>query len=155
MNFNIERSCYMINFKYAKKYCNEDISLIENYEKAIADKDKMWQCHHIKELTTSKKQLIENNEYYNRPANELIFLTNAEHRALHMKGNKIWLGKHRSYETRRKISESHKNMSDETKRKMSEYRKSGHWFNNGIKSVFVKECPAGFVRGMIKRKKYE
>ena len=44
----------MINFRYAKSYCKDDISLIENFEKAIAD-DNIWDCHHRKEITTSKK----------------------------------------------------------------------------------------------------
>lgn len=36
---------YMINEKQARKYCKEDISKIKNYEKAIADTTKTWQCH--------------------------------------------------------------------------------------------------------------
>lgn len=33
--------------KNTYKYCREDISLIENYDKAIADKSKKrWVCHH-------------------------------------------------------------------------------------------------------------
>ena len=30
----------------ASKYCCEDISLIENYDKAIEDKTQYWHCHH-------------------------------------------------------------------------------------------------------------
>lgn len=36
----------MINEKNARKYCYQDISLIENYDKAIADTEHMWHCHH-------------------------------------------------------------------------------------------------------------
>ena len=174
--------CYMINFRYAKSYCKDDISLIENYDKAIADKDNIWDCHHRREIETSRKKLIEIGEYFNRPASELIFLTKPEHKALHntllFKGNKIWLGKHHSEEAKRKMSEKHKGKttwnkgkkmseeakqkmaaakigkhhSDETKRKMSAVRRGRSWFNNGIKSVWTFDCPEGFVRGMLKRK---
>lgn len=189
----------MISFEKVKKYCKEDVSLIENYENALADKDNIWDCHHRREITTSKKELIEIGEYYNRPAIELIFLTHSEHTILHnkcehhsdetkkkisvankgkttwmkgkhhseeskrkisavMKGKTPWIkGKHHSEETRRKIAEGNKGKhnSPEAKQKMSESRKGRHWWNNGIKSVWTEECPEGFVRGMLKRKKYE
>ena len=63
-----------------------------------------------------------------------------------------------SEEHKRKMSESQKNRSEETKRKMSEslkgkntWSKTLRWFNNGIKNVFVKDCPEGFVRGRLKK----
>ena len=80
----------MINLKNVKKFCKDDFSLIENYDKAIADKTQTWQCHHRRETIFSRKDLIEIGEYYNRPACELIFLTPTEHHKLHK------LGKHRS-----------------------------------------------------------
>ena len=40
----------MINVKQAKKYCKEDISLIENYEQAVNDNNQMWVCHHREEI---------------------------------------------------------------------------------------------------------
>ena len=89
---------YMINEYFVKKYCNEDISLIENYDKAVVDKEQTWDCHHRRESETSKKELIKLGEYYNRPASELIFLTKSEHRALHLKG------KHHNEETKKKLS---------------------------------------------------
>ena len=103
----------MISFRKVKKYCKDDISLIENFEKAIAD-DNIWDCHHRREMTTPKKQLIEKNEYYNRPANELIFLTKSEHTALHMKGKHC---KPFTEEHKLKMSIAKKNMSEETKQK--------------------------------------
>ena len=129
--------CYMIS-KCAKTYCNEDISLIENYEKAVADLNQTWHCHHRRELETSRKELIKIGEYYNRPAEELIFLTKSEHNSLHsslkFKGCKL------TEETKLKISEATK------------YKNMGRsWFNNGIKNVFVKECPSGFVKGRLKK----
>ena len=108
-----------------KKFCKDKISLIENYEKAIADSNQMWDCHHRRGPIVSKKELLEIGEYYNRPASELIFLTKSEHMAIHKKGNKNRLGKTCSEEVKRKISVANKGKkrSEETKRKMSDVRK--------------------------------
>ena len=157
----------MINLKNVKKFCKDDFSLIENYDKAIADKTQVWDCHHRRETIYSAKELIEIGEYYNRPACELILLTKSEHTRLHHLGkhhseetrkkiseskkgeNNYWFGKHHSEETRKKISEAHKgkNHSDETRKKMSEAHKGKHWYNNGMQNVFAYECPEGFVQG--------
>ena len=109
----------MISEKIAKSYCKDDISLIENYDKAVADKRRVWHCHHRRETIFSRKDLIEICEYYNRPACELIFLTPFEHIRLHQ------LGKNVSEETRQKMSEAHKgnNHSAESCQKMSEAHK--------------------------------
>ena len=116
----------MIDKKRAIKYCKNDISLIENYDKAIADKTQVWHCHHRRETIYSRSGLIEIGEYYNRPACELIFLTKSEHMRLHN------LGKHLSEETRQKMSEANKgennsmfgkHLSEETRQKLSEARK--------------------------------
>ena len=126
----------MISIRKVKKYCCEDISNIENYEKAIADKDNVWDCHHKLEthnsdgerrfVDLSKAELKALDMYYNRPAPELIFLTSKEHRQLHAKG------KHHSEEIKRKISESCKGKqrgphSEEWKRKISAAHKGKHW----------------------------
>lgn len=109
----------MINVRNAKNFCCEDISLIENYEKAINDVTQTWDCHHRKETDEglSVKQLKELGLYFNRPTNELIFLTSSEHISLHQKG------KHTSQETRRKQSEAHKgkHLSEEHKQHIKEY----------------------------------
>ena len=109
----------MINERRARKYCKEDLSKIKNYDLAIADTTQTWDLHHMTETWwgCTKKDLIENECYYNRKACELIFLTHAEHTRLHNKGRTF------SEETRRKISEAAKNISDETRRKMSESHK--------------------------------
>lgn len=73
----------------AKRYCSEDISLIENYHEAIADEKKMWDIHHRRECDENgrtlftHKQLIENGLYFNRSASELIFVTRSMHWKLH------------------------------------------------------------------------
>ena len=74
------------NIRNAKKFCCEDISKIENYEKALNDSE-LYDCHHKLEieLNKSQKELKEMGLYFNRPANELIFLTQSEHIRLHRK----------------------------------------------------------------------
>ena len=84
----------------AKRYCSEDISLIENYHEAKSDEEKMWEIHHRRECDSegrtlfTKKQLKEMGLYFNRPASELIFVTRSMHWKLHRElrsnGGKIW-----------------------------------------------------------------
>ena len=73
----------MINERNIKKYCKDDLSLIENYNKAISDKTCWYICHHRRETIYTADELIEIGEYYHRPACELILLTRAEHGAVH------------------------------------------------------------------------
>ena len=79
----------MINEYSAKRYCADDVSLIENYRDAIADEERMWDIHHRRESDSegrtlfTGKQLIEMGLYFNRPASELIFVTKAMHSKLH------------------------------------------------------------------------
>lgn len=65
--------------KNIKKYCYEDPSLIENYDKAIADSSRIWHCHHRVEtiMNCSAEDLKAKGCYENRPAHELIFMTHA------------------------------------------------------------------------------
>ena len=93
----------MICESTVKKYCCEDISLIENYQEAVNDTE-MWECHHrleiLGELRFSVNKLKELGYYWNRPACELVFLTKMAHDFLH-----------RSEETKKKISNSNKGKS--------------------------------------------
>lgn len=117
----------MINEYNAHRFCRDDISKIENYDKAINDPTQTWEIHHRLELTLegefalSSEQLKMHDMYYNRPYYELIFLTPSEHRSIHHKGKTI------SGEHRRKMSEAwkHRVVSEETKRKISEAHKRG------------------------------
>ena len=136
-----------------RRYC-KDYENIENYEKAKADNFVGWCCHHRKGEYTTTKELKASKMYYHIPADELIFLTESEHDSLHKKG------KHKSEEHKKKIGEGNKGkkLSDETKKKLSEAAKGNTatkgllWFNNGKINIRVKECPQGFVPGMLKRK---
>ena len=167
----------MISEFHAKSFCREDLSLIENYDKAIADTTQVWHCHHRRETIFSRKDLIEIDEYYNRPACELIFLTKSEHMRLHhldkqlsaetrKKMSEANKGKHLAEETRQKLSEAMKgennprfgkpawnkgkHNSEETRKKIGEARKGKHWYNNGVTSILAKTCPEGFVLGRLK-----
>ena len=115
-------------------YC-KDYQDIENYEKALADDFKNWEVHHRLETHNSdgERRLVDITAdelkaldmYYNRPADELIFMTIYEHSRLHMKG------KHLSEETRKKIGSAQKGNkyalgykhSEEAKNKIAEAMK--------------------------------
>lgn len=154
-----------------KRFC-KDFTKIENYEKAVNDTTQTWVCHHRLEthnsdgerrlVDISKAELIALGMYFDRPPEELIFMTALDHKRLHNVGKKrseetkkkiseTMKGKPKSEETRRKLSESHKGNRplEETKRKMSETHKGKHWFNNGITSTLRFECPEGFTLGRL------
>lgn len=109
-------------------------NLIENYDKAIADKTQTWICHHRLETYTSDgerrfidirpEELIALDMYFHRPPNELIFLTKEEHNTLHSKG------KHPSVESRTKMSMAAKSVkhTQEWNKKVGESQKK-YWDN--------------------------
>ena len=117
-----------------ERYC-KDYEKIENYEKALADNFKGWNCHHrlethnsdgerrLVDITVAELQAL--GMYYNRPPEELIFLTSREHNAFN-KGKPTWSkGKHLSEEHKKKIAESQKGkkFSEEHKKKLGEAKK--------------------------------
>lgn len=73
----------------------EQIEQIENYELAKESNFDGWNIHHRLEthnsdgekrlVNLSRAELIALDMYYNRPANELVFLTKSEHMKLHRK----------------------------------------------------------------------
>lgn len=135
----------LINELYANAYCKEDISKIENYEQAIKDNE-MWECHHRTEIwwNCSRKELKDNECYYNRPAKELIFLTRAEHRALHNKCRE------RTEEYKTNISKALKSSHkfQEFMKEQGERNKSNftgrHWYNDGVNNFFIFDEDAKF-----------
>ena len=141
----------------ANIYCCENISKIENYNKALAAKT-TWDIHHKREITEnkSKQQLIDEDLYFNRPADELIFLSRNEHNRIHRDHNPKsminWIkagsdavrGVNKTDEHKQKISDSLKEyfkshdhwnkggtVSDEVKQKIS-YTINKKWANNEI-----------------------
>lgn len=115
----------MINEKYARMFCCEDISLIENYQEAINDTEQTWDCHHRleTEMNISRKDLIKKKLYYERPSSELIFLTHSEHISMHHKGKHISqetlekMKRPKSEEHKKHISEAHIGLPSPTKGK--------------------------------------
>lgn len=124
----------MINIKCVKPFCKDDISLIKNYDKAINDNTKTWDCHHINELTYTKNELIKMNMYYNRPACELIFLTRSEHNKIHLT---ICAGakerKQKQGETSKKTQRNKNIKSDFGKKYFEHY---GYSESNNVKQYF-------------------
>ena len=136
-------------------YC-KDYEKIENYEQAINDETQTWHCHHRLETHFSDgterpikaqlkaTELIALNMYYDRPPEEFIFLTNSEHRRLHMLGKHIGTfakGRKLSEEHKKKLSETHKGntnalghkASEEARKRISEAHKGKSSNNKGKK----------------------
>lgn len=118
----------MIQTKNVNRYCKEEPSKIENYDKAIADTTQTWHLHHRAEILPCGKFSVEDLKlhglYYNRPSSELIFLPPDEHRRIHMLGNTITLGMRFDFseEHKHKLSAALKGqvLSEETKRKIGD-----------------------------------
>lgn len=133
----------MLKLKY-RHYC-DNYENIENYQKAAADDFIGWHIHHRLETHNSdgerrlvditRKELIALDMYYNRPADELIFLTKSEHHSLHSKGeSNSMYGKKHTDEAKYKIRTTwdyEKHFTDETKKKMSEAHKGEKNTNYG------------------------
>ena len=113
--------------KNMKMLCSEDPSLIENYDKAVADTERLWVCHHRLELDEegktvhSKQELIDMGMYWKRPASELIFLTVSDHMALHMNDD-----------ARQKLREVHTRLWKNPKRKRIMREKAEEKRRNGL-----------------------
>ena len=122
------------------EFCCENVSKIENFEKAMNDKE-MWHCHHRlethdengneREYSISVKTLKEQGLYFNRPANELIFLRMSEHRSLH---NRIQASSHSAY--LKKYYEDHPELRKQKSEKMKELAKNPEYLkkiSDGVK----------------------
>ena len=93
-----------ISKRKVKRFCKE-FKNIENYLEAV-DSSEKWDCHHrLEETGLSRKDLINNGMYYNRPTSELIFLTHEAHVSLHNKEKIL------SDETKKKMSKNHADFS--------------------------------------------
>lgn len=105
----------------------ENFKLIENFSDAAADPTQTWVIHHRKETEEgkSKQQLIDEGLYFNRPPEELIFLTRAKHNELHSLVERMHTKAAREKISNslkgRKLSEEHKlRISEGTKAAMTE-----------------------------------
>lgn len=142
--------------KQIREFC-EDYTKIENYEEAIHDIDKTWQCHHRLEISPTGKvfsaaKLVALGLYYKQPPEALIFLKPADHTILHnvaranYKSRKTKKEKRSKEELSRIKSENSKkawekrkeegwNFPEEAKRKISESHKGKDPWNKGKKGV--------------------
>lgn len=66
---------------YSNCYCRHP-ELIENYAKAVADTTQVWEVHHKMEKCFPQKTLVAIGWYYDCEPEELIFLTEEEHKKL-------------------------------------------------------------------------
>ena len=127
----------MISQAQAKLFCKDDISLIDNYDIAVNDKNRKWVVHHRRGTIYSRNGLKDIGQYYKRPAIELIFMLKEEHDRLHHIGeNNPFFGKHHSKKTKEKMSEAMsgenhpnygKHLSEKTKKKMSRAKMGNHY----------------------------
>ena len=111
----------------AGSYCKDPVESIEGYERAVNEPGRFVLHHRMEDQGYTKQQLIRMYMYYNRPAEELVFLSQSEYMRLRM------VGKKHSQETRRKISEIRKgkHQSEEHRRKISEAKKGERHHNYG------------------------
>ena len=134
--------------EHARGYCLE-VEKIEGFEKAKLDNFKGWHCHHRLETHNSdgqerpvfitSKELKALGMYYNRPPEELIFMTSSDHLKLHNSGNhNHFTGKHLTDEHKRKavatrMKNGSYNVSDSTRKKLSESHKGKICNDNRIR----------------------
>ena len=135
----MEKNCKQLSGKWKewqfKKYCT-DITKVENYDK-LYNTDDIYDCHHRLETHNSdgEKRLVQLTSkelkalgmYYNRPPEELIFLTHSEHTALHMAGNN-----HGTHSDVEKIKESLKNNPNSRQNRAKLLSKKWHENNEGL-----------------------
>lgn len=129
----------MINTDKANLYCKDDLSKIENYDKAIADTSHTWDIHHRLELTLdgefahTREELKRLGMYYHRPYFELIFLTHSEHQRLH----NPFKGKHHSEESKQKMRNAMKgrSLSAETRQKIANANKGRTFTTEHIQKI--------------------
>ena len=122
------------------------------------------------DITVSELQALE--MYYNRPPEELIFLPASEHNAYNKGKNNSFYGKRHSEESKKRMREAKKgenhpmygkHLSEEAKKKIGAANKGDTyakgnkstkgmcWYNNGKINTMAKECPAGFIPGMLRK----
>ena len=116
----------MISEAQAKRYCKDDISLIENYEQAVNDPINKWVIHHRRGTIYSKEGLKEIGEYYHRPAIELIFMLKEEHARFHK------TGKHCSEKTKKRMSESQMGKHNKPTKPILQYSKDGEFIKEWV-----------------------
>lgn len=103
-----------------------------NKGKLVSDetKRKLRESHKGKSLSEHHRRMISESHKGKKQSEETI-----RKRSKALKGRYgYWTGKH---------------LSEETRKKMSEARTGLKFWNNGVKCVKARECPEGFVPGML------
>lgn len=116
----------MINLNNVIKFCPNNYTEIENYDKAINDNSQMWYCHHRNGEEFSRDWLIKNNMYYNRTdPHEFKFVTKSEHERIHSRLKNgfgrtkvITEAMRKAYAEGGKIGMKNKKHTEDTKAKM-------------------------------------
>lgn len=137
------------DYKKLSRYCKDGIEKVENYDKAVSDTNNLWVLHHRDEIRIlpsgmvairTSNDLMDIGRYWHCPANELIFMLEKEHMAMHAHYQRVSpesrqkmrlakLGKPSarkfyspSMATREKlrVAQTGKRLSPETRRKISE-----------------------------------
>lgn len=125
-----------------RKIC-KDFKKIENYSKAIKDKKTIWHCHHRLEIhsdyTNSAKDLKLMGIYYNRPPEELIFLTPKEHMQLH-NNNQKKIDKIKDSLYKRFYGEDYTIDDVKDHRRAKNTERSGRWRNRHRKHYSNYQC---------------
>lgn len=158
-----------------KKVC-PNFAEVENHDKAAADNYEGWVLHHKLGVGVPREELMELNLYYDRPPQELIFVTEKEHRGIHNKGmkhkeswrrkiSKVWKGKKHSKQHNERIRQAalRRWKNKEERARQSERIKAvctpernekirlgklgKKWFTDGKVCVLREECPEGFTAG--------
>lgn len=69
----------------AKKYCCEPLEKIEGFKDALESEEKYVIHHRLEDSGISRRELIKLGLYYKRPAEELVWMTDSEHKRHHIK----------------------------------------------------------------------
>lgn len=73
----------MFSMKQALAYCCEPLERIKGFKEASEASEKYHIHHRFEEMGLSRKDLIEMDLLYHRPACELVFMNGREHNAMH------------------------------------------------------------------------
>jgi len=73
----------MFSMKQALAYCCEPLERIKGFKEASESSEKYHIHHRFEEMGLSRKDLIEMDLLYHRPACELVFMNGREHNAMH------------------------------------------------------------------------
>lgn len=143
------------HLKYRKHhYLEGDETLIENYAAALSDTTQTWVCHHRRELVPNRltaEDLKDLGLYWNRPPEELIFLTPVDHTKLHSTGKNNPMYNKSSWE--KCTDEERKTRADKCSESMRGKNAGKKMWNNGVVNKFQKECPGeGWKLGLLNKK---